>query len=77
MYIKSKRFCTESSFDSTLRKPKKTACGVTSNKVKSFSKNKARSFHNFELYPIRKIDGALSHQKVCRKDKEVTLIFET
>ena len=41
MYIKSKRFCTESSFDSTLRKPKKTACGVTSNKVKSFSKNKA------------------------------------
>ena len=31
---------------------------------------------NFKLYRIRKIDGALSHQKVCRKNKEVESIFE-
>ena len=26
---------------------------------------------NFELYHILEIDGALSQQKVCRKNKEV------
>ena len=31
---------------------------------------------NFELFRIHKIDGALSHQKVCRKGKEVNSIFE-
>ena len=43
--IKSQWFCNKSSFESTFRKPKKAACGVRSNKVKSFSKNKARPFH--------------------------------
>ena len=32
---------------------------------------------NLELYGIRKIDGVLPYQKACRKDKEVTSIFET
>ena len=29
---------------------------------------------DLELYSIRKIDGVLSNQKLCRKDKEVTSI---
>ena len=32
---------------------------------------------DLELYCICIIDGVLSHQKVCRKDKEVTSIFKT
>ena len=45
--IKNKWFCNKSSFEFILRKPKTSTCGVRSNKVKSFLKNKARSFHNF------------------------------
>ena len=30
---------------------------------------------DLELYCIRKIDGVLPHQKVCRKDKEMTFFY--
>ena len=42
-----------------------------------FSRIKLGHFINFKLYRIRKTDGALSRQRVCRKNKEVKLIFET
>ena len=37
------------------------ACGVRSNRLNSFSKNKLVHSIDFELYCIRKIDGVLSH----------------
>ena len=46
-YVKRKWFCIKSSLESALRKPVKAACGIRSNRAKSFSKNKARSFHKF------------------------------
>ena len=67
----------KSNFKATLRKPKKAAYGVRSNRVKCrFRRTKPGDSINFELYRIRKIDGALSHQKFFRKDKEMKSIFE-
>ena len=34
------------------------------------------SIFHFEFYHIHKIDGAMSHQKVCKKNKQVKSIFE-
>ena len=63
----------------TLRKPKKTACGVRSNRMKSFLKNKSRSFHRFWIisHSQNRWRTDSLNQKVCRKDKEVKSIFKT
>ena len=41
-----------------------------------FRKIKLVHSTDLELYCIRKIDGVLSHQKLYRKDKEVTSVFQ-
>ena len=45
--IKSNWFCINNGLELALTKPKKAACSVRSNRVKSFLKNKSSSFHKF------------------------------
>ena len=46
-------------------------------KQRRFQRIKLGHSMNFELYCICKTDGALYHQNVCRKNKEVHLIYLT